>query len=156
MKGQPEIIDALNDVLTGELTGINQYFVHGRMCASWGYERLWQKLRAESIEEMKHADDLIARILFLEGIPNLQRLGKINVGETVPEQLASDLVLEQDAVGRLNRAIALATSKNDGATRALLERILVSEEDHVDWIESQLDQIKQMGLENYLTQQVKA
>src|SRR5262245_64176333 len=98
MKGNASVIDALNDVLTAELTGINQYFVHARMCENWGYHRLWEKLRAESIEEMKHADELIKRILYLEGVPNVQRLGKIKIGETVPEQLKSDYGLEKDAV----------------------------------------------------------
>jgi bacterioferritin len=156
MKGNAAVIDALNDVLTAELTGINQYFVHARMCENWGYERLWHKLRAESIEEMKHADDLIARILFLEGIPNVQRLGKINIGENVPEQLALDLALERDAVERLNRAVELARAQGDQGTRHLLERMLTSEEEHLDWLESQLALIAQVGESNYLAQQIKS
>jgi bacterioferritin len=155
MKGSPDIIDALNDILTAELTGINQYFVHGRMCENWGYQRLWERLRAESIEEMKHADELIERILFLEGVPNVQRLGKINVGETVPEQLKSDLALERDAIGRLNRGIELCRGREDNGSRHLLEKILRSEEDHVDWIESQLTLISQLGEANYLAQQIR-
>lgn len=154
MKGNASVIDALNDVLTAELTGINQYFVHARMCESWGYMRLWEKLREESIEEMKHADEIIARILFLEGVPNLQRLGKVNVGETVPEQLKLDLALEKDAVDRLNKAVELCRSLGDHGTRALLEKMVTSEEDHLDWIEAQLTLIAQVGETNYLSQQI--
>lgn len=154
MKGDPEIIDILNDVLTAELTGINQYFLHGRMLENWGYKKLWNFLRKESIDEMKHADSVIARILYLEGLPNLQRLGKINIGENVPEIFDADLALEKDAVERLNRGIELARAKADNGTRALLEGILVSEEEHIDWIEAQQTLIQQLGLPNYLSQQV--
>jgi bacterioferritin len=154
MKGIPEIIDSLNDILCAELTGINQYFVHARMCENWGYKRLWERLRAESIDEMKHADELIERILYLEGVPNVQRLGKINIGETVPEQLRSDLGLEQDAVARLNKAIELCRSRDDNGSRHLLEEMLTSEESHLNWLEAQLEQIKQLGEANYLTQQI--
>src|SRR5439155_26750641 len=104
MRGHEQVITLLNDILTAELTAINQYFIHGRMCENWGYERLWKRLRAESIDEMKHADELIERILFLEGVPNVQRLGKVNVGQTVPEQLALDMALETDAIVKLNAA----------------------------------------------------
>ncbi|MCG5056263.1 MAG: bacterioferritin [Myxococcales bacterium] len=155
MKGDREIIDLLNEVLTSELTGINQYFLHGRMCENWGYKKLWNFLRHESIDEMKHADKVIARILFLEGLPNLQRLGKIDVGETVPEMFASDLALEHDAIERLNRGIELARTKGDNATRALLEEILVSEEEHIDWIEVQQSLIQSLGVQNYLAQQLR-
>lgn len=155
MKGHPDIIATLNDVLTGELTAVNQYFLHGRMCENWGYKRLWDRLRAESIDEMKHADELIARVLYLDGIPNVQRLGKINIGETVPEQLALDLTLEREALVRLSAGIEQARSLGDHGTRALLEKILVSEEHHVDWIEAQLSQIEQIGAANYLAQQIK-
>jgi bacterioferritin len=154
MKGIPEIIDALNDILCAELTGINQYFVHARMCENWGYERLWQRLRAESIDEMKHADELIERILYLEGVPNVQKLGKINIGETVLEQLKSDLGLERDAIERLNKAIELCRSRDDNGSRHLLEEMLTSEEKHLNWLESQLEQIKQLGEANYLSQQI--
>jgi bacterioferritin len=156
MKGHPQVIDLLNEVLTGELTAVNQYWLHGRMCENWGYERLWQKQRHESIDEMKHADELIARILYLEGVPNLQRYGKVNVGETVPEQMELDLKLEYEALERLNRGVTLCRDLGDSGSRALLDRILVSEEDHVDWLEKQLDQIKQLGVPHYLAQQVKA
>ena len=155
MKGRDEIIDILNDVLTGELTAVNQYFIHHKMCENWGYERLSSHLRHESIDEMKHADELISRILYLEGVPNLQRLYKVNVGETVPEQLKLDLELEKVALERLQKGIQTSVELSDNGTRALLEEILVSEEEHVDWIEAQLDQIDQMGLANYLSLQVK-
>jgi bacterioferritin len=155
MKGNASVIDALNEVLTAELTGINQYFVHGRMCENWGYLRLWEKLRAESIDEMKHADKLIERVLFLEGIPNVQRLGKINIGENVPEQLRSDLGLEKDAIDRLNRTIELCRNAGDQGTRHLLEEMLVSEESHLNWIETQLSLIEELGAATYLAEQLK-
>jgi bacterioferritin len=155
MKGDPQIIDLLNDVLTAELTAVNQYWLHGRMCENWGYERLWKKYRHESIEEMQHADELIARILYFDGIPNVQRYGKVNIGETVPEMFDLDLQVEFAAVDRLNKGIALCRDKGDNGSRALLEKILVAEEEHIDWLEAQKDQIAHMGLENFLTQQVK-
>lgn len=156
MKGDTNVIKMLNAVLSGELTAINQYFLHARMCADWGYVRIAEKVRKESIDEMKHAQDLIDRILFLEGIPNVQRLGTINIGETVPEQLQSDLALEYEAIPRLREGINLCIQTNDHATRELLEHILVDEEAHADWIETQLEQIKQLGVENYLAIQVKS
>ena len=155
MKGQAKLIEALNEILTGELTAINQYFIHAKMCDNWGYERLAHKNREESISEMKHADELIERILFLEGVPNMQRLDKVRVGETVPEQLTLDLKFEAVAVPRFNKAIALAVELGDNTTRELLERMLESEEDHVDWLESQLELIKQVGEQNYLAQQIR-
>lgn len=154
MKGNAKLIDALNEILTGELTSINQYFVHAKMCENWGYERLAHKNREESIGEMKHADELIERILFLEGVPNMQRLEKVRVGETVAEQLRLDLEAERVAIPRLNKAIALAVDVGDNTTRDLLEDILESEEDHVDWLEAQLELIKQVGEQNYLAQQI--
>ena len=141
MKGHPDIIESLNEVLTSELTGINQYFIHHRMCANWGYGRLSDHSRAESIGEMKHADEVIERILYLEGIPNMQRLSKVAVGESVPEQLRLDLALELEAVERLNRAVVLCREHGDNGTCEILERILVSEEEHVDWLETQLSLI---------------
>ena len=155
MKGQQPIIDLLNEVLTGELTAVNQYFVHAKMCENWGYQRLWHKIRAESIDEMKHADALIGRVLYLEGIPNLQRLGKLTIGETVPEQLRLDLALEAAALDRLNKGIELCRAAFDDGSRVLLEKILVSEEEHVDWLEAQLSLIAQIGEGNYLAQQVR-
>ncbi|MDG2303143.1 MAG: bacterioferritin [Candidatus Binatia bacterium] len=154
MKGNKKIIDALNDVLTSELTGINQYFIHYRMCKNWGYERLAKKSHEESIGEMKHADQVIERILFLDGIPNMQRLAKVCVGEAVPEQLKLDLKLEMDAVKRLNASIELARDLGDNGTRELLEEILTSEEDHIDWLEAQIELIKQVGDKMYLAQQI--
>lgn len=155
MKGSQKIIDLLNDVLTGELTAVNQYWVHARMCQNWGFERLWNKIRAESIDEMKHADQLVARILYLEGMPNLQRLGKIQVGETVKEQLELDLELERAALQRLNDGIAMCIAEADNATRELLAGILVSEEEHVDWLETQLALMRQIGPELYMSQQIR-
>jgi bacterioferritin len=155
MKGNAKLLEALNEILTGELTGINQYFVHAKMCANWGYKRLAEVNRQESIGEMKHAEELIERILYLEGVPNMQRLEKVRVGETVPEQIKLDHGLEVVAVGRLNKAIALATEVGDNGSRELLEEILVSEEEHIDWLEAQLDLIEQVGVENYLAQQIR-
>ena len=154
MKGNRDLIDALNDILTGELTAINQYFIHAKMCANWGYHRLAAANREESIDEMKHADELIERILFLDGVPNVQRLGKVRVGETVPEQLKLDHALEMEAIPRLNATIAQAVKAKDNGTRELLEEILTSEEEHVDWLEAQFDLIKQVGEQNYLAQQI--
>jgi bacterioferritin len=155
VKGNDQVIQLLNEVLTAELTAINQYFIHARMCQNWGYERLWKKVRAESIGEMKHADELIARILFLDGLPNLQRLGKVDVGQTVHEQLKLDLGLEKSAITMLNGGIELARSVGDNGSRELLEKILVAEEEHVDWLEAQLTLIQQVGEANYLSQQIK-
>src|SRR5690606_21077582 len=138
MRGDPEIIDALNEILTSELTAINQYFVHYRMLENWGYERIAKKKREESIEEMKHADRVIQRILFLEGVPNLQRLNPVRVGEDPVEIHKVDLQLELEALARLKQTIALCLAKNDAGTRELLESILVDEEDAVDWLETQL------------------
>jgi bacterioferritin len=155
MKGDRKIVDILNDVLTAELTAINQYFVHGEMCENWGYERLQQVIRKHSIGEMKHAEEVIERILFLEGIPNMQRLGKINIGENVPEMLELDLGLELEAVASLNKQIVTANELGDNNTRHLLEAILAEEEEHVDWIEAQLSLIEQVGLHNYLAAQIR-
>ncbi|HEX3698816.1 MAG TPA: bacterioferritin [Polyangia bacterium] len=154
MKGKPEVIDALNEILTGELTAINQYFIHARMCGNWGYQRLCEKIKAESIDEMKHADRLIQRVLFLDGVPNVQRLGKINIGQTVPEQLKLDLEVERVAVPKLNQFIELCRSIGDNGSRDLLEDILKAEEDHVDWLEAQLTLLSQVGEAQYLAQQI--
>lgn len=155
MKGSDKVIEQLNDVLTAELTAINQYFIHSKMCKDWGYKRLADRIYHESIDEMKHADELIERILFLQGVPNVQRYGKITVGETVKEQLELDLKMEYDAVERFRNAIKIARDEERDETSALLlEKMLASEEEHVDWIETQLELIKQVGLENYLSQQI--
>jgi bacterioferritin len=155
MQGDAQVITALNDVLTAELTAINQYFVHSKMCANWGYPRLAKKKWDESIEEMKHADKVIERILFLGGTPNMQRLGPVRVGEDVVEQHTLDLDMELAAQKRLNESIALCVSKGDNGTRDLLEGILHSEEEGIDWLEAQLHLIKEIGKEHYLAQQVR-
>jgi bacterioferritin len=156
MQGEPKIIESLNDCLTAELTAINQYYVHYKMCENWGYEKLAQKMREESIEEMKHADQLIERILYFEGVPNMQRLYPVRVGETVPEQMDLDLALEKEAVERLNNAIQLCSDKNDNGTRELLEDMLRQEEESVDWTEAQIGIIAEIGKENYLAEQIHA
>jgi bacterioferritin len=155
MKSDPSVVDLLNQVLTNELTAINQYFLHARMCENWGYERLWKKVRAESIDEMKHADRVIERILYLEGLPNVQRLGKLTVGQTVDEQIRLDLELEGRAIPVLNKGIAHCRSLGDNGTAELLEDILEDEEEHANWLEAQLSLVEQVGLQNYLAQQVK-
>lgn len=155
MKGNEDVVKLLNDVLSAELTGINQYFIHAMMCANWRYKRLSEHSRKESIEEMKHAQEVIERILYLDGVPNMQKYMKVNVGNTIPEQHGFDLALEKDAVERLNSGIELAVKKGDNGTRALFEKILVEEEQHIDWIEAQLRQIQDIGLENYLAQQIE-
>ncbi len=154
MQGDPAIIEMLNEVLTAELTAINQYFIHAKMCDNWGFDRLAEKIRDESIDEMKDAEALIERILYLDGVPNLQRLGPVMVGETVPEQFDLDLAVEVAAVERYNRGIALAVEKGDNGTRELFERRLVGEESHADWLESQIELIRQVGVENYLATQI--
>jgi bacterioferritin len=154
MRGDAEVVDALNEILTSELTAINQYFIHYKMCENWGYKRLAKKKREESIEEMRHADKVIERILYLGGVPNMQRLSPVRVGEEPIEMHKLDLTLELEAVARLNRAIQLCLSKNDGGTRDLLERLLAEEEDAIDWLEAQLHQLADMGRENYLAQQL--
>lgn len=155
MKGNDEVLKLLGQLLMNELTAINQYFIHAKMCENWGYERLAHKLREESIDEMKHADLVISRILFLEGVPNLQALGKLRVGETVKEQMESDLQLEYSAINFLNQGIAACRTAADNASEDLFTRILVSEEQHTDWIETQLELIRQVGEQNYLSQQIK-
>jgi bacterioferritin len=155
VKGNKKVLELLNDVLTSELTSVNQYFLHAKMCANWGYLRLAGINRKESIEEMKHADELIERILYLEGFPNMQRLSKVNVGETVPEQLKLDRDTEVEAIGRLNKGIALCSEVGDHGSRELLEDILKGEEEHLDWLETQLALIAQIGEAHYLAQQVR-
>ena len=154
MQGDAEVIEALNDILTAELTAINQYFIHYKMCENWGLKRLADKKREESIEEMKHADDVIARILYLEGTPNMQRLSPVRVGEDPIEQHRLDLALEADAVERLNKAVALARDKGDNGTRELAERILTNEEESVDWLEAQLYLVEKVGAEAYLAEMI--
>ncbi len=155
MKGHAQVIDVLNQVLTAELTAINQYFIHAKMCRNWGYQRLADFIKKESIDEMKHADALIERILYLEGVPNLQRYNKVNVGETVPEQFRLDLELERDALQRLNEGIKTCRDLGDHGTEELLRQILVAEEEHTDWLETQLSQVSELGVANYLAQQIR-
>jgi bacterioferritin len=153
MQSTPEIIELLNDVLTAELTAINQYFVHYKMQENWGYKRLADKGKEESFGEMKHAEELIERILFLEGVPNMQRLGPVKVGETVPEQLKAELETEKEAIARLAAGIEQCRRTDEG-TRLLLEEILDDEEDHADWLETQLSIIADIGDGLYLNAQI--
>jgi len=154
MQGDPEVIDVLNDVLSAELTAINQYYAHYKMCENWGYKRAAHKKREEALEEMEHADHVIERILYLEGIPNMQRLFPVKVGEDVIEQHKVDLELEREAIQRLNAGIGLCIQKGDSGTRELLESILKDEESAVDWLEGQLHIVNEIGREHYLAQQM--
>ncbi len=156
MKGNDEVIAVLNEVLTSELTAINQYFIHSKMCDDWGFQKLAAKKREESIEEMKHADIIIARILFLEGVPNMQRYFPVKVGEDAIEQHRLDLEVEYDAVKRLNAGIATCVEKRDNGTRELLEMILQQEEEGIDWLEAQLHLVEMLGKERYLAEQMVA
>ena len=155
MKGDPKVIEFLNQVLKAELTAINQYFLHAEMCENWGYQRLAKLIKKESIEEMTHAEKLMERILYLEGTPNMTDYFKINVGATVEAQIKNDLNLEYDAVKRLNEGIKLCVAAGDNGSRDLAQKILDDEEHHVDWLEAQLHAIGEMGIANYLAQQLK-
>ncbi|HRC59047.1 MAG TPA: bacterioferritin, partial [Kofleriaceae bacterium] len=154
MKGNDEVIRLLNELLTNELSAINQYFIHAKMCANWGFDRLAAKIRAESIDEMRHADEVISRILYLEGIPNLQRYHKLQVGENVKEQFQADLEFEMRAIKFLNEGIEAARKVGDNGSEDLMTKILVAEEEHTDWLETQLELIRQVGEQNYLAQQM--
>lgn len=155
MKGNEKLLDTLNALLADELTAVNQYMVHSEMCANWGYARLHKKIEERAIQEMKHAEKLIARTIFLEGTPNVTKLNKINIGADVAKQLANDLKSEMGAIAAYNEAIHLADKVADAVTRELLEDIAEEEDAHIDWLEEQHDQIKQMGVELYLTLQAK-
>jgi bacterioferritin len=154
VRADDDIIEVLNEVLTAELTAINQYFIHAKMCDNWGYERLGSKIREESIDEMRHAEKIVDRILYFDGMPNMQRLFPLKVGETVAEQFRNDLDVEIAAIERLNRGVALAVERTDNGSRELLAGILVDEEQHADWLETQLAAIAQLGEANYLAQQL--
>ena len=154
MRGDPKILEALNDVLTGELTAINQYFVHAKMCQNWGYKRLAKRKREDSIEEMHDADKVIDRILYLDGVPNMQRYNPVRVGEDAVEQHRLDLELETAAIARLNTAIALCRELGDNGTRELLVEILKGEEDAADFLEGQLHIVQEIGKERYLAEQI--
>jgi bacterioferritin len=155
MQGNPKVIAELNSALKEELTAINQYFLHAEMCENWKYSKLGDFIKKQSIDEMKHAEALIERILFLDAIPNLTELMQLSVGKNVREQLESDLKLEIGAVAQYNAAIKVATDAGDNASRDLFERLLKDEESHVDWLEAQLHQIKEIGYERYLSQQIR-
>ena len=155
MKGDPKVIEFLNQLLKAELTAINQYFLHAEMCENWGYERLAKLIKKESIEEMTHAEKLMERILYLDGTPNMTDYFKINIGATVEAQLKNDLQLEYDAVKRLNDGIKLCVAAGDNGSRDLAQKILDDEEHHIDWLEGQLHAIGEMGIANYLAQQLK-
>ncbi len=154
MKGDAKVIAVLNEVLKAELTAINQYFLHAEMCENWGYEKLAKHTRKESIEEMQHAEKLMERILLLDGTPNMSDYFKINIGPNVKAQLQNDLKVEYDAVKRLNKGVATCVDQGDNGSRDLLEGILTDEEEHIDWLEAQLHAIDEMGIENYLAQQM--
>jgi bacterioferritin len=153
MKGNEKIVGLLNELLADELTAINQYFLHAEMCKDWGYNDLYEQVKKRAIDEMKHAENLIERILFLEGRPIVNRLNEIQIGEDVKKQLEIDLEAEEKAVENYNRAIALAGEMGDNGTKELLEKILQDEEGHLDWLETQLHLIKEVGLQNYLSGQ---
>jgi bacterioferritin len=155
MQGDPQVVELLNEVLTAELTAVNQYFLDAKMFDNWGYNRLGERFRSESIDEMEDADHLIERLLFLDGHPNLQRLGTIRTGEAPIEKLTLALTLEKEAIARLNAGIALCVERGDNGTRDLLAEILEGEEDHADWLESQLSLVEQVGEAHYLTQQIR-
>jgi bacterioferritin len=155
VRGNPAVLEVLNDVLTAELTAINQYFIDAKMCANWGYDHLAEHIRADSIDEMKDAEMLIDRVLYLDGIPNLQRLGTVMVGETVVEKLTLALQLETAAIARLQAGVELCERESDNGSRQLLEKILAGEEEHADWLETQLELVRQLGEALYLAQQVR-
>ena len=154
MKGNSKVITCLQEVLKAELTAINQYFLHAEMLNNWGYKRLYAHTRKESIEEMVHAEELMERILFLDGLPTMSELFPLRIGKNVKQQFENDLALEMEALPRLNKAIQVAVDAGDNGSRDLFEKILVDEEEHVDWLEAQLHMIKEMGIENYLAKQM--
>ena len=155
MKGDAKVIALLNEVLKAELTAINQYFLHAEMCENWGYYKLAKLAKKESIEEMQHAEILMERILYLDGTPNMSDYFKINIGQSVKAQFQNDLNLEYDAVKRLNGGVEVCVKAGDNGSRELITKILTDEEHHIDWLEAQLNAIKEIGIENYLAQQLE-
>jgi bacterioferritin len=155
MKAKEGVIELLNKILTADLTAINQYFLHAKMCENWGYERLHHKVKERSFDEMKDADELIEHVLYLEGVPNVQRLGTVHVGETVPEQFKTDLQAEKEMLMLLSEGIAHCAKVGDYTTRHMLEDMAEDVDEHIDWIETQMETVKQVGLENYLSEQIK-
>ncbi|HXY08340.1 MAG TPA: bacterioferritin [Terriglobales bacterium] len=155
MKGDAKVLAVLNQVLKAELTAINQYFLHAEMCENWGYQKLAKHTRGEAIEEMEHAEKLMERILLLDGMPNMSDYFKISIGQNVKAQLQNDLQVEYDAVKRLNAGIETCVNAGDNGSRDLLEGILTDEEEHIDYLEGQLHAISEMGIENYLAQQLE-
>lgn len=155
MKGNKKIIDRLNFLLTDELTAVNQYIVHSEMCENWGYVKLHDSIKKRAIDEMRHAEKLIARILFLDGVPEVGHLNKILIGADIEKQFKNDHLAETDAIKKYNESIQLAVELSDNGTRELLESILMDEEKHLDWLEIQSEQIKQLGLKNYLLERIE-
>jgi bacterioferritin len=155
VKGNAKVIEVLNQALKAELTAINQYFLHSEMCENWGYERLAKQIKKESIEEMVHAEKLMERLLFLDGTPNMSDYFKINIGATVEQQFRNDVQLEYDAVKRLNAGVKTCAEAGDNGSKMLLEQLLSDEEHHIDWLEAQLHAMAEMGVQNYLTEQLK-
>ncbi len=156
MKGQPQVLDQLNLMLKEELTAINQYMLHAEMCENWGFHRLSKAVKAQAMGEMKHAEKLMERILFLDGMPQMQELMKLNIGKDVPQQIANDLALEQSAVASYNKAIAVCREAGDNNTADMLVEILADEEEHIDFLETQRDLIAQVGIQNYLARQMES
>ena len=154
MKGSPKVIAMLNEALHEELVAISQYFLHAEMCENWHYKKLGNFIRKQSIDEMKHAEQIIERILFLDGVPEMSKALKLTIGANVKKQIENDLKLEVEAVAMYNRAVAVAREEHDNASRELFERFVKDEEAHVDWLEAQVHQIKEMGYERYLTEQI--
>lgn len=154
MKGNEKIIEKLNEMLAEELTAINQYFLHAEMCDDWGYEKLHERLEQRSIQEMKHAEQLMERILFLEGMPIVSQLNPIHIGSSIEKQLKNDWAAEKEAIDGYNAGVRLANEVGDSGSRDLFESLLKEEEEHIDWIEAQIDQIEQMGIQNYLSEQI--
>jgi bacterioferritin len=155
MQAKAGVIDLLNSILTADLTAVNQYFLHAKMCENWGYQRLYHTVRQRSIDEMRDVEALIEHILYLEGVPNMQRLGTVTVGETVPEQFAADLIAEHEMLTLLSKGVTHCAQVEDYTTRHMLEAMVQDVDEHIDWLETQQALIRQLGLEQYLSEQIK-